>query len=196
VAGRSSDGGRRGGGEGIQAPRPRAARLATGAVALFAAAGLAAFPAAQDLELRPLALSLGGAALVLLAFGLVVRWPGALGLGLAALGSEYAVLFAAEGSTLDRFTPVYAAGFVFVAEVAFWSIERRVAAWSEPTALEWRLARLGAACLGAAGVAALATVSAAAATGGGGVVLESLGVGAAIGSVVILALLMRRLFLR
>ncbi|HEU5065629.1 MAG TPA: hypothetical protein VFT86_07035 [Gaiellaceae bacterium] len=143
-----------------------------------------------------LALGLGGAALALLAFGLLVRWPGALGLGLAALGSEYAVLFAAEGSTLDRLTPVYAAGLLLVAELAFWSIERRVPAWSEPTALEWRLARLGAACVGAAGVASLATVSAAAATGGGGVVLEGFGVGAAIGSVVILALLMRRLFLR
>ena len=97
------------------------------------------------------------------------------------LGSEYAVLFAAEGSTLDQLTPVYAAGILLVAELAFWSIERRVAAWSEPTALEWRLARLGATCVGAAGVAALATLSAAAATGGGGVVLESFGVGAAIG---------------
>jgi hypothetical protein len=106
------------------------------------------------------------------------------------------VLFAAEGSTLDRFTPVYAAGFLLVAELAFWSIERRVAAWSEPTALEWRLARLGGACVGAAFVAALSTLSAAAATGAGGVVLESFGVGAAIGSVLILALLMRRLFLR
>jgi hypothetical protein len=143
-----------------------------------------------------LALGLGAAALVLLTFGLLVRWPGAVGLGLAALGGEYAVLFAAEGSTLDQLTPVYAAGFLLVAELAFWSIERRVEAWSEPTALEWRLARLGAACVGAAAVAALATVSAAAATGGGGVALEGFGVGAAIGSVVILALLMRRLFLR
>jgi hypothetical protein len=50
--------------------------------------------------------------------------------------------------------------------------------------------------VGAAFVAAFSTLSAAAATGGGGVVLESFGVGAAIGSVVILALLMRRLFLR
>jgi len=165
-------------------------------VALVAATGLAAYPAAQDLELRYLALGLGGAALVLLAFGLLVRWPGALGLGLAALGGEYAVLFAAEGSTLDTLTPVYAAGFILVAELAFWSIERRVAAWSESTALEWRLARLGAACVGAVAVAGLATLSAAAATGGGGVVLESFGVGAAIGSVLILALLMRRLFLR
>ena len=160
------------------------------------AAGLAAYPAAQDLELRRLALGLGVAALVLLAFGLAVRWPGALGLGLAALGSEYAVLFAAEGSTLDQLTPVYAAGLFLVAELSFWSIEPRVAAWFDATALEWRLARLGAACVGAAGVAALATLSSAAATGGGGVVLESFGVGAAIGSVVVLALLMRRLFLR
>ena len=135
-------------------------------------------------------------ALALLAFGLLVGWSGALGCGLAVLGAEYAVLFAAEGATLDRLTPVYAVGFLFVAEVSFWSIERRVPAWSEATALEWRLARLAVACVGAAGVAALTTVSAAAATGGGGVVLESFGVGAAIGSIVILAALMRRLFLR
>ena len=191
-----ADGGCRGGGEGIQAPRPRRARVATGVVALLAAAGLAAYPAAQDIELQLLALGFGALALVLLAFGLLVGWAGALGCGLAALGAEYAVLFAAEGATLDRLTPVYAVGFLFVAEVAFWSIERRVPAWSEATALEWRLARLAVACVGAAGVAALATVSAAAATGGGGVVLETFGVGAAIGSIVILAALMRRLFLR
>jgi hypothetical protein len=196
VARRCADGGSRGGGEGIQAPRPRRARVATGVVALLAAAGLAAYPAAQDIDLHELALGLGGLALALLAFGLFVGWAGALGCGLALLGGEYAVLFAAEGATLDRLTPVYAAGFMFVAEVAFWSIERRVPAWSEAATLEWRLGHLGAACAGAAGVGALATVSAAAATGGGGVVLESFGVGAAIGSIVILAALMRRLFLR
>jgi hypothetical protein len=196
MAGRCADGGRRRGGEGIQAPRPRRARVATGAVALLAAAGLAAYPAAQDIELHLLALGLGAFALVLLAFGLLVGWAGALGCGLAVLGAEYAVLFTAEGATLDQLTPVYAVGFLLVAEVSFWSIERRVPAWSDATAVEWRLARLAAACVGAAGVAALATVSAAAATGGGGVVLESFGVGAAIGSIVILAVLMRRLFLR
>lgn len=163
---------------------------------MLAAGGLAAYPAAQDLRLQYAALTLAVVALVLLAFGLVVRWPGALGFGLAALGAEYAVLFSAEGATLDRLAPLYAVGFMFVAEVSFWSIERRVPAWSDPTALEWRLARLAGACAGAAGVAALATVSAAASTGGGGVVLESFGVAAAVGSVVILAALMRRLFLR
>jgi hypothetical protein len=163
---------------------------------MVAAAGLAAYPAAQDIDLHPLALGLGGLALVLLAFGLLVRWAGALGCGLAVLGAEYAVLFAAEGKTLDRLAPVYAVGFLFVAEVAFWSIERRVPAWSEATALEWRVAWLAVACVGAAGVAALTTVNAAAATGGGGVVLETFGVAAAIGSIVILATLMRRLFLR
>jgi hypothetical protein len=196
VARRRADGGSHRGGEGIQAPRPRRARLATGAVALLAAAGLAAYPAAQDIDLQWLALGLGWLAIALLTFGLLVRWAGALGCGLAVLGAEYAVLLAAEGAALDRLTPVYAVGFMFVAEVAFWSIERRVPAWSEETALEWRLARLAAACVGAAVVAAFATTSAAAATGGGGVVLESFGVGAAVGSIVILAALMRRLFLR
>ena len=40
-----------GGGEGIQAPRPSRARLATGVAAFVAAAGLAVYPALQDIRL-------------------------------------------------------------------------------------------------------------------------------------------------
>lgn len=131
-------------------------------------------------------------AVFLLTAGLVLRSPGALGFGLAALGADYAVLFVAEGGALDQFTPAYAAGFVLVAEVGFWSIERRVPAWSEPAVAEWRLARLAATCVGAAVLGAFVLVVAAAATGTGGLALESLGVVAAIGSLALITVLVRR----
>jgi hypothetical protein len=143
-----------------------------------------------------LVLGLAVLGLALLALGLVTRWTSALGAGLLALLGEYAVLFSSEGATLDRYTPAYAVGFLFVAEVAFWSIERRVPAWSDDWLLEWRLGRLAGVCVAAALVAGFVMVNAAAATGGGGIALESAGVVAAIGSIVLLALLMRRMLLR
>jgi hypothetical protein len=192
VAGRGADGGRCRGGESIQAPRPRRARVASGAVAVLAAAALAAYPAAQDLRFQWAALAFAALAVLLLTAGLVARSPSALGFGLAALGADYAVLFVAEGGALDRFTPAYAAGFMLVAELAFWSIERRVPAWSEPAVAELRLARLAGACIGAALLGVFVLVVAAAATGTGGLALESLGVVAAVGALALITVLVRR----
>jgi hypothetical protein len=124
--------------------------------------------------------------------GLLMRSPYALGLGLAGLGGTYAVLFQAEGTHLDRLAPVYAAGLFLVAELAFWSIESRVPAWSDPDLLLWRLARLALASAGAAVLGAIVVADAAAAGRGGGLVLETLGVAAAIGSLVLVTILLRR----
>jgi hypothetical protein len=159
---------------------------------VLSAAALAAYPAAQDLRFQWAALVFAMAAVLLLTLGLVFRWPGALGLGLAALGAEYAVLFVAEGGALDRYTPVYAGGLMLVAELGFWSIEPRIPAWSDAAVAEWRLARLGGACIAAAALAALALVAAAAATGTGGLALESLGVVAAVGSLILITVLVSR----
>ena len=124
--------------------------------------------------------------------GLVFRSAGALGLGLAAIGADFAVLFVAEGASLDRFTPAYAAGFMLVAELGFWSIESRIPAWSEAAVAEWRLARIAGACIGAAGLSALVLVTASAATGTGGLALESLGVVAALAALVLITALVGR----
>ena len=159
---------------------------------MLAAAALAAFPASQDLSLQVVALALASVGVLVFAVGLVFRSAGTLGLGLAAIGADYAVLFVAEGGSLDRLTPAYAAGFILVAELGFWSIESRIPAWSEPAVVEWRLARLVATCVGAAALAALALVAAAAATGTGGLAVESLGVIAALGSLVLLTVLVGR----
>jgi hypothetical protein len=144
----------------------------------------------QGIHLRLVAIALGLLALVFLAGGLGARSGSALGWALAALGSEYAVLFAAQGR-LDEQTPLYAGAFLFVAELAFWSIERRVPASSEPGLVEWRLCYLAGVSAGAAVVAAVVLVVAASA-GGGGVALESIGVAAAIGALALVAALVRR----
>ena len=116
----------------------------------------------QDIHLRRLALGLAGLAVALLAVGLARSLGAVLGWGLAALGGEYAVLFAAQSHALDELTPLYAGAFFLVAELAFWSIEPRVPAWSEPGLVERRLAYLAGVSAGAAAVAGLVLVVAAA----------------------------------
>ena len=159
---------------------------------MLAAVALAAYPASQDLDLRLVALGLAVAGVLLFVVGLVGRSAGALGLGLALIGADYALLFVAEGGSLDRFTPAYAAGFMLVAELGFWSIESRIPAWSDSAVAEWRLARIAGACIGASALAALALVAAAAATGTGGLAVESLGVVAALGALVLITVLVGR----
>ena len=161
-------------------------------VAVGAAAGLAAYPAAQDIRLQPVSLALAVLGVVLLVLGLVARSPGGIGFALVSLGATYGVLFAAEGSRLDRLAPVYAAGLLLVAELAFWSIESRVPAWSDSELVIWRLARLALACAGAAVLGAIVIADASAGTGGGGLVLETLGVAAVIGAIVLVTALVRR----
>ena len=129
---------------------------------------------------------------LLLALGLVLRSSGAIGFALTALGGTYAVLFAAEGARLDQVAPVYAAALLLVAELAFWSIESRISAWTESEVVIWRLARLGLACAGAAVLGAIVVADASAANGQGGVLLETLGVAAAIGALVLVIVLLRR----
>lgn len=158
----------------------------------MAAAGLAAYPAAQDIRLQPAALALAAVGVFLLALGLLTRWPAAIGFALVAVGGAYAVLFAAEGAQLDRLAAAYAAALLLVAELAFWSIESRVPAWTDPELVIWRLVRLALACAAAAVLGAIVVADASAASGGGGVLLETIGVAAAIGALVLVIVLLRR----
>jgi hypothetical protein len=150
------------------------------------------YPAAQDIRLQPVAIALAVVGVLLLTLGLVLRWPSAIGFALVALGGTYGALFVAEGTHLDSVAPAYAAGLLLVAELAFWSIESRIPAWSDPELAVWRLARLALACGGAAVLGAIVVADAAAASGGGGLLLETLGVAAAIGALVLVTVLLRR----
>jgi hypothetical protein len=135
---------------------------------------------------RPLLYALAALALASLAAGLTGGWASPVSVGLAVLGAEYAVFFAAGPSGVDVWTPLYAAALLLAGELSFWSLEHRVPAWADPGVLVRRLLVLLACCAGAAALAA-AMIVAAGASVGGGLTLELGGIAAAVGALAIVA---------
>jgi hypothetical protein len=125
-----------------------------------------------------------------LAVGLAARWNAPLVAGIAFLGAEQGVRLALGSSTVDPWTPVYAAGFLLAAELAWWSIEPRVGAWSDWEVLVRRVLAIAGCCLGGALLAAL-VVLAAGAPLHGGFGLELVGVVAAVAAVGIVVVVAR-----
>ncbi|HUK94328.1 MAG TPA: hypothetical protein VLU96_04655 [Gaiellaceae bacterium] len=137
-----------------------------------------------------LAVGLGALGLAGLAVGLVFRWSAALAFGIALLGAEQAVRLAAGPRQADPWIPLYAIAFLFTAELAWWSIEPRVAAWAESEVAGWRLVTIGLACAGAGLLGALVLLAAGTPVGGG-IGLELVGVVAATAAVVVVAVVAR-----
>lgn len=134
---------------------------------------------------------LGAAGCAWLFVGLAFRWSFALAAGIAVLGAEQATRLALASKAVDPWTPVYAIGFLFAAELAWWSIEPRAAAWADPFLTLWRLGSIALVCAGG-GLLAAIVVAAAGAPLQGGVGLELIGVIAAAGAVALLAVVSRR----
>jgi hypothetical protein len=178
--------GRARGGEDIQAPRPGRARLATGAGAVLVAAGLAATTVLRAGGHDLLLLSVGGAALVPLLLGLAVRWSPALALGVAVLGAQQALRLALGSDELDTWAPASAGFLLLVAELAWWSIEPRVPAWAEPWLAPLRVLSVLAVCAAGAVLAGVVLVVSSSELPGG-VVLELVGVLAAISALAVVA---------
>jgi hypothetical protein len=113
----------------------------------------------------------------------LLRRPRLAVLGLLLLGAEYAGFFLVRGGTVDQRAPLYGAGFLVIAELAFTAMERRA-----PGTRELALFRvIVIAALGVAAVALGALVLAfAAIPAGGGVALHAVGVVAAVGLVLLL----------
>jgi hypothetical protein len=154
------------------------------------AAGLAlARPAGSSVHWI-LLLGLGAAGVFCLLVGLAGRWGAALALGIAFLGAEQAVRLATGPSTVDPWAPAYAAGLLLAAELAWWSIEPRVAAWWEIGVVLRRVGTIAGMCAAGALVAAL-VVLAAGASLAGGVGLELIGVAAAVAALAVVAGLAR-----
>lgn len=103
-------------------------------------------------------LGIGG--LLALCAGLALRWGAAVAFAVALLGAEQAVRLARGPEALDPWTPLYAGGFLLVAELAWWSLEPRVPAWAERGTVLRRLAGLLLACAGGSIVAALVVIAA------------------------------------
>jgi hypothetical protein len=155
------------------------------------AAALGVYPPLEG-TLRPLSLLLGGLGLAFLAAGLAGRWASPVATGLTLLGAQYAVLFSAGPEAVDEWTPIYAAGFLLSAELSFWSMEPRVPAWSDLEVVLRRLGTVLAACLGAAGIAAVVIIAAGASLGDS-LTAEVAGLASAVAALALLGALVRRL---
>ena len=153
------------------------------------AAGLALHPALSADRRVWIVGAAGAAAVVLLACALALRWPSLLAWSLALLGGEYAVWLAGRGGAVDARSPLYAAGLLLVAELAYEGLDRS-GVRAEPELLARRGLQLAGVALGA--VAAGTVVLAAAAIPlGGGVALTAVGVVAATLALLLIARLAR-----
>jgi hypothetical protein len=123
------------------------------------------------------------------AAALVGRWQSLLPWGVAGVGAAYALFVALRTGSVDPRAPVVAVALFVAAELGFWSLEP-LDARPEPVVLIRRLLFLVVGGLGAALVGSLLLVAAAGVRGG--LVLEALGVLAAVLTLAIVATLTTR----
>lgn len=133
-----------------------------------------------------LVLVIGAAAIGVFAVGLVLRWSGALAVGVALLGAQQATRLALGTDALDEATPLTAGALLLAAELAWWSIEPRVPAWAEPGVAVRRVGTVMSTCVAATIVSAVVVVAAGAPVGGG-TLLELAGVVAAVTALAVVA---------
>jgi hypothetical protein len=177
------------GGDGIQAASQVRARLGAAVASILLAAAIGAGIALSAGEHRLAIVGIATGAVVVLAAALARPFPSLLPWPLVALAAAYAWKLA--GGPLDQWSPVYAGGFVAVAELAYWSVELRGRAHDTARLIDRRAALIAAISL--VGVAAGGLVLAATAVGiGSGVATDVLGVAAAIGALAVVASLARR----
>ena len=140
-------------------------------------------------ELAPVAAGLGAVGTAVLAAGLWRNVPAIVPWTLLALGAA-AALALAEASEGSR-APLYAAGLLAVGELAYWSFEIRLSKPAVPGIAARRLALLSGLVAGSIAVGAV-LVSVARIDAGGGLLLESAGVAAAVAFAAVLLALSRR----
>jgi hypothetical protein len=156
-------------------------------VALAALIGTVAARGAGDLA--PVATGLAVLGTAVLAAGLWRNVAAIVGWTVLALGAAAAIALG-EAADASR-APLYAAGLLAVAELAYWSLEIRVAQPAVPGIAARRLALLSGLVAGSIAVGAV-LVSVARIDAGGGILLESGGVAAAVAFVAVLLALSRR----
>jgi hypothetical protein len=136
-------------------------------------------------------IAVGAAVPLALLAGLALRWSGALTAAIVLMGAQQAVRLALGNDVLDEWAPLTAGALLLCAELAFWSIEPRIPAWSQPHLALRRLTTVLLLCLLSAGVGAAMLVAAGSSLSGG-VPLELAGILAATGAVAVLAYVARR----
>jgi hypothetical protein len=128
---------------------------------------------------------LGALACALLAAGLAFRLASVVAPSLVLLGGGYVLVLAIDFRAVDPWSPVYAAGLLLLAELAYGSLERQ-AAPDEPGMLVRWLATLAALVAGCLVVGAVLLAGASGASGDG-LVFLGIGVAAAAGALGLLA---------
>lgn len=177
-----------GGVGGIQALRPRLARIATGLAAVAGALGLAAHAALEE----PAVGLFGAAGAVVLAGALVFRRSGLVAPALALVAAGYAVMLVVRNADVaDPAAPLVACALLLVAEFAYWSVELAGTGQAEVRNLLRRFFALLALAAGAL-VLAAGVLAATAVPLGGGLVWNVLGVAAAATAVALITALARR----
>ena len=161
--------------------------LATAAV--LAVSGVAIYGALEADRVGLLVLALGAGSVVLLVYGLALASPPAIVAALAGVAGSWSASAWTRGAGAPGGTILAAAGIFVAAELAYWSLEQV----SVPDEAE--LVARRAAGLAVRGALALALVSFALAAldlhAGGGLVLEAVGVAAAVGLLALVLVLAR-----
>jgi hypothetical protein len=142
-------------------------------------------------RLGPLVGAFGLAAVLFLVLALVRRSEAVLPWALALAGAEYGVFLVIREESIDGWAPVYGAGLLLVAELAYWSLERRVPGPPREGLTFRRATLVTAGCVGAGGIGGL-ILAIGELSVQGGLWLEALGVAAAVGSIALLARLARQ----
>ena len=106
-------------------------------------------------------------------------------------GAQYSTFLVIRESSIDAYAPIFGAGLLLVAELAYWSIERRVPGTARRGADFRRGTLLVAACVAAGGIGGLILAMGELSVRGG-LWLEMMGVAAAVGAIAILARLARQ----
>jgi hypothetical protein len=130
-------------------------------------------------------------ALVLLTAGLVLDLPVTVPAAVGLLGAEYVAILGFETDALDTRAPLAAAALLALAELAYWSLELRLPVVDEAGTAFRRVALLAAALLAVVGLGAL-VLTLVEVVAAGGVAVDVLGAGAALGALALLALAARR----
>ena len=157
------------------------------------AGALAAWPpVVADGIARRGEVTIGAIAVALLVAGLARGWAVLVPAAIAGLGAEYAVHLLVDDRPIERASALYAAGLLVVAELSYWSFERRIRIAEEPGATARRVAFVALLAGGTLAVGAfLLGVSQVGRDGGLGV--ELVGVLAAVATLaIVLALVERR----
>jgi hypothetical protein len=112
--------------------------------------------------------AIGGVALLVLAASLVAGSTSGIAWTLALVAAAYATALAVRGSdSVDAGAPLVGAGLLVLAELAYWSLERRGPGYEETRVVVRRLAALGALAFGSILLGAFVVVVTAAPLGGG-----------------------------